>query len=88
MLFAGCTVKVTPLDLDAHIAVCEYNQPETSSQPEIHIPCSFKPAGCKETFDSQDEMNQHLNNDTQSHMNVRILFNYFFCCCNQIVQPN
>lgn len=66
----GCTVKVTPLDLDAHIAVCEYNQPETSSQPEIHIPCSFKPAGCKETFDSQDEMNQHLNNDTQSHMNL------------------
>ncbi|KAG6461724.1 LOW QUALITY PROTEIN: TNF receptor-associated factor 6-like [Manduca sexta] len=66
----GCSVKVTPLDLDAHIASCEYNKPETSSQPEIRIPCSFKAVGCKENFDSQDDMNQHLHNDTQSHMSL------------------
>ncbi|RVE43117.1 hypothetical protein evm_012233 [Chilo suppressalis] len=64
----GCTLKVTPLDLDAHIAACEYNQPETSNQIDIKIPCSFQAVGCKETFKSQEEMNAHLHNETQSHM--------------------
>ncbi|CAG9791788.1 unnamed protein product [Diatraea saccharalis] len=64
----GCTLKVTPLDLDAHIANCEYNQPETSNQNDIKIPCSFHAVGCKETFESQEEMNAHLHSDTQSHM--------------------
>lgn len=64
----GCSVKVTPLDLDAHIAACQYNQPETSSKPDIKILCSFHAVGCKETFDSQDEMNHHLNENTQTHM--------------------
>ncbi|XP_049865321.1 TNF receptor-associated factor 6-B-like [Pectinophora gossypiella] len=66
----GCAVKVTPLDLDAHIATCEYNQPEASSQPEIRVPCAFHAVGCKETFDSQEDMNTHLHNDIQSHMSL------------------
>ncbi|XP_037968203.2 TNF receptor-associated factor 6-B [Plutella xylostella] len=64
----GCTVKVPPLDLDAHIAHCEYNQPEVSTQPDLVIPCSFKELGCKETFHSQDELNKHLQDGLQSHM--------------------
>ncbi|CAK1578057.1 unnamed protein product [Parnassius mnemosyne] len=64
----GCNIKVTPLDLDAHIASCEYNQPEVSSQSEIRVPCSFQAVGCKETFESQEEMNNHLHKDIQNHM--------------------
>ncbi|KAL4704135.1 hypothetical protein ACJJTC_003420 [Scirpophaga incertulas] len=64
----GCTLKVTPLDLDAHIASCEFNQPQTSTQKDIRVPCSFQAVGCKETFESQEEMNAHLHNDIQSHM--------------------
>ncbi|KAI5641890.1 zinc finger, c3HC4 type (RING finger) domain-containing protein [Phthorimaea operculella] len=68
----GCTVKLAPLDLDAHIASCEYNQPEASSQPDIRVPCAFSTVGCKDTFDSQEDMNTHLCNDINSHMNVSI----------------
>nr|XP_026491394.1 TNF receptor-associated factor 4 [Vanessa tameamea] len=64
----GCAVKVTPLDLDTHIAVCEFNQPEASSQSKVRVPCSFQAVGCKETFDSQEDMNAHLHNDIQNHM--------------------
>ncbi|XP_050342040.1 TNF receptor-associated factor 4 [Nymphalis io] len=64
----GCSVKVTPLDLDNHIAVCEFNQPEVSSQSTVRVPCSFHAVGCKETFDSQEDMNAHLHNDIQNHM--------------------
>ncbi|CAH2091694.1 unnamed protein product [Euphydryas editha] len=63
----GCSIKVTPLDLDTHIAVCEFNQPEASSQ-SVRVPCSFQAVGCKETFDSQEDMNNHLHNDIQNHM--------------------
>ncbi|VVC92269.1 unnamed protein product [Leptidea sinapis] len=59
----GCSVKVTPLDLDSHISTCEYNQPEASHQSDITIPCSFKAVGCKETFDNQEDLNNHLHND-------------------------
>lgn len=72
IIFAGCTVKVTPLDLDTHIAACEYNKPETSTQPEIRVPCSFRAVGCKEMFESQEEMNLHVQNDVQKHMSVRM----------------
>ncbi|XP_050681551.1 E3 ubiquitin-protein ligase PDZRN3-B-like isoform X2 [Leptidea sinapis] len=66
----GCSVKVTPLDLDSHISTCEYNQPEASHQPDITIPCSFKAVGCKETFDNQEDLNNHLHNDILSHMSL------------------
>ncbi|KAJ2938853.1 hypothetical protein O0L34_g18481 [Tuta absoluta] len=68
----GCTVKLAPLDLDSHIATCEYNQPEASSQPDIRVPCAFSSVGCKETFDSQEDMNTHLCNDVQSHMSLLV----------------
>ncbi|XP_028175860.1 TNF receptor-associated factor 4-like [Ostrinia furnacalis] len=64
----GCKLKVTPLDLDSHIASCEFNQPETSAQKEARVPCSFQAVGCRETFASQDDMNTHLHEDTQTHM--------------------
>ncbi|XP_072941529.1 TNF receptor-associated factor 6-like isoform X2 [Epargyreus clarus] len=64
----GCTIKVTPLDLDAHIADCTFNQPEASTQSDIRVPCSFQAVGCKETFESQEDMNNHLHADIQSHM--------------------
>lgn len=63
-------MKVTPLDLDSHISICEYNQPEMSSRSEVKVPCSFQAVGCKETFNSQEEMNTHLHNDIQNHMSV------------------
>ncbi|XP_045533933.1 TNF receptor-associated factor 6 [Papilio machaon] len=63
----GCNVKVTPLDLDAHIASCEHNQPDTSAV-QARLPCAFHAVGCKDSFDSQDDMNNHLQNDVQKHM--------------------
>ncbi|XP_045492825.1 TNF receptor-associated factor 6-like [Colias croceus] len=66
----GCTVKVTPLDLDAHISTCEFNQPEASTQHNVKIPCSFKAVGCSEMFDSQEDANTHMHNDVLSHMSL------------------
>ncbi|XP_013161562.1 PREDICTED: TNF receptor-associated factor 6-like [Papilio xuthus] len=63
----GCNVKVTPLDLDAHIAACEHNQPDTSAA-QTRLPCAFHAVGCKDTFESQEDMNNHLQNDVQKHM--------------------
>ncbi|CAH2243579.1 TNF receptor-associated factor 6-like [Pararge aegeria] len=64
----GCAVKVTPLDLDGHITICEFNQPDVSTHAEVRVPCSFHAVGCKDTFDSQEDMNTHLHNDIQNHM--------------------
>lgn len=66
----GCNVKVTPLDLDAHISICEFNQPEASTQSDVQIPCSFKAVGCQETFNNQEDLNNHVLNNIQSHMSV------------------
>ncbi|KAM3967957.1 TNF receptor-associated factor 6 [Aphomia sociella] len=64
----GCTAKVNPFDLEAHIETCEFNKPQTSSQPDIRVPCSFQAVGCKESFDSEKDMSNHLNNETQKHL--------------------
>ncbi|XP_038213525.1 TNF receptor-associated factor 6-like [Zerene cesonia] len=66
----GCTVKVTPLDLDTHISTCEFNQPEASTQHNVKTPCSFKAVGCSEMFDNQEDANTHLHNDVLSHMSL------------------
>nr|XP_013190098.1 unnamed protein product [Amyelois transitella] len=66
----GCTAKVMPLDLDAHIESCPYNAPQTSSRTEARVPCSFHAIGCKETFDTQQDMHDHLNLDTQKHLSL------------------
>lgn len=73
----GCAVKVTPLDLDSHIASCEFNQPEASSQPQVQVPCTFSALGCKETFETQEEMNGHLHNDVQTHMSVSYIYDRY-----------
>ncbi|XP_047989460.1 TNF receptor-associated factor 4-like [Leguminivora glycinivorella] len=65
----GCTVKVTPLDLDAHIASCEHNQPETSTQK---VPCAFQPVGCKEQFSSREEAQEHIDKETITHLSYLV----------------
>lgn len=56
--------------------MCEYNQPEMSTQSAVLVPCSFHAVGCKETFDNQEDMNTHLQNDVQSHMSVSIYISF------------
>lgn len=68
----GCTAKVSPLEFESHIESCEYNQPQTSSQPDVRVPCSFHGVGCKETFGSENDMSEHLNNDTQKHLSYLV----------------
>ncbi|XP_059060070.1 TNF receptor-associated factor 6 [Achroia grisella] len=64
----GCKATVSPLDFESHLESCKYNLPQTSSQPEIRVPCSFHAVGCKETFNTENDMSNHLNNDTQNHL--------------------
>lgn len=68
---SGCDAKVSPLDIDSHIASCSFNKTEKSSE-NGSTTCSFKSLGCKETFQSQEELATHLQDSIQSHMSYLV----------------
>ncbi|GBP48282.1 TNF receptor-associated factor 6 [Eumeta japonica] len=61
----GCPLKLSPLELEAHMAECTYDQ----AGPSHAMQCPFHTVGCKDVFKVEEELNKHLQDDLHNHMN-------------------
>lgn len=63
----GCTVKVSPVDLDAHILVCHYKNRDNETRK---LYCLFRDAGCTAEFNTSEENQDHLSKYMNYHLTV------------------
>lgn len=63
----GCTVKLSPVDMEAHVNQCAYKRDIPESQG-VH--CQFKTIGCSEIFQTDEELQAHLDKNTNMHLTL------------------
>ncbi|OAD52384.1 TNF receptor-associated factor 6, partial [Eufriesea mexicana] len=63
----GCKVKLSPVDMEAHINQCIYKRSLPDSQ---NIYCSFKNVGCIETFFTEEDLHVHLEKNINIHLTM------------------
>ncbi|XP_012282303.1 TNF receptor-associated factor 6 [Orussus abietinus] len=63
----GCTVKLSPIDMESHVNQCPYKRDCDNSKS---IRCPFKDVGCTENFESQESLRLHLENKTGAHLTM------------------
>nr|XP_034192376.1 TNF receptor-associated factor 6-like isoform X2 [Osmia lignaria] len=63
----GCEVKLSPVDMEAHINQCMYKRSLPDSQI-MH--CHFKNVGCSETFYTEENLHTHLERNINHHLTM------------------
>lgn len=69
----GCEVKLSPVDMEAHMNQCMYKRNLPDSQI-MH--CHFKNVGCSETFYTEENLHTHLERNINHHLTVSLLLFY------------
>ncbi|XP_072394158.1 TNF receptor-associated factor 6-like [Diabrotica undecimpunctata] len=62
----GCLAELSPLDIEAHLLVCEYRIPELPDNEKLR--CSFVDVGCNEKFEDEPKLTKHLEEHIQKHL--------------------
>ncbi|XP_033217069.1 TNF receptor-associated factor 6-like [Belonocnema kinseyi] len=60
----GCTVELSPIELESHMSECSYQKNAFFTQPN----CPFKSIGCREVFKTAETLKRHLEENMDSHM--------------------
>ncbi|XP_053992236.1 TNF receptor-associated factor 6-B-like isoform X1 [Hylaeus volcanicus] len=63
----GCEIKLSPVDMEAHIDQCVYKRSLSNSQ---NIYCHFKKVGCIETFSVEEDLHTHLETNINLHLTM------------------
>lgn len=63
----GCTVKLSPLDMENHVVECKYKITETGTKP---MKCLFHDAGCAAEFKTNEESQDHISKNMNYHLTV------------------
>lgn len=66
----GCSVSVSPLELDTHILQCTFRRDRIISTNQKD--CLFQSAGCPFKGNEPNEVDNHLHNEMATHLNVCI----------------
>ncbi|XP_071865181.1 TNF receptor-associated factor 6 [Bombus fervidus] len=61
----GCEIKMSPMDMEAHINGCSYKRSLADSQT---VYCSFKNVGCMKTFHTEEDLHAHLEGNINIHL--------------------
>lgn len=64
----GCLEELSPLDVENHILICRFRPPELPENEKLR--CSFVDVGCGEKFEDEPELQRHLEQNIQTHLNV------------------
>ncbi|RZC42466.1 TNF receptor-associated factor 6 [Asbolus verrucosus] len=64
----GCLEELSPLDVETHLAVCKYKPPELPENEKLR--CSYVHVGCEDKFEDEPELQRHLEQHTQKHLNL------------------
>ncbi|XP_018572458.1 TNF receptor-associated factor 6 [Anoplophora glabripennis] len=67
-IIRGCLVELSPLDVEAHLMICEYKAPELPENEKVR--CSFVDVGCDEKFEDELELQRHLEQFVQKHLTM------------------
>lgn len=65
---AGCTKTFAPGELDSHLMVCEFG-----ANGGERFPCTFNYCGCAFKGATKEELDNHLKDDLNQHLEVRRL---------------
>ncbi|CAG9860142.1 unnamed protein product [Phyllotreta striolata] len=64
----GCLEELSPLDVEAHLLVCEFRIPELPDNEKLR--CSFVDVGCDDKFEDEPELQRHLEQHVQKHLTL------------------
>lgn len=70
----GCEIKLSPVDMEAHINQCIYKTSLQNSQHTLY--CIFKNVGCSDTFRTEEDLHAHLEKNTNIHLTVSLFSPY------------
>lgn len=62
----GCLLELSPLDVESHLLVCEFRQPELPDHEKLR--CQFVSVGCNQKFEDEPELQRHLDQNIQQHL--------------------
>lgn len=62
----GCSVELSPVDMETHIGECTYKNESTSEGAR----CPFKDVGCTEIFCSEESSRIHLEKNINAHLTM------------------
>ncbi|XP_076651724.1 TNF receptor-associated factor 6 isoform X2 [Halictus rubicundus] len=63
----GCEIKLSPVDMEAHINQCIYKKSLPDSQ---NICCHFKNVGCTDIFHTEEDLHTHLETNISLHLTM------------------
>ncbi|KAG5882769.1 hypothetical protein JTB14_029945 [Gonioctena quinquepunctata] len=67
-IIRGCLVELSPLDIESHLMVCEFQTPKLPDNEKLR--CLFVNVGCEEKFEDEPELQKHLEQHIQKHLSL------------------
>ncbi|KAL1505856.1 hypothetical protein ABEB36_005318 [Hypothenemus hampei] len=67
-IIRGCLMELSPLDVESHLLVCEFQCPELPDHEKLR--CTFVNVGCFEKFEDEPELQRHLEQNIQQHLTL------------------